>query len=67
VARKPPPARVRTETRDNRPAKVAGRHLSPFLADRLGEALPSEAEPPQAWAADAVPVELAAAALEGTR
>ena len=49
------------------PAKVAGRYLSPFLADRLGEALPSEAEPPPAWAADAVPVELAAAALEGAR
>lgn len=46
------------------PAKVAGRHLSPFLADRLGETSPGEDELPPAWAADAVPVELTAAALE---
>jgi sulfide:quinone oxidoreductase len=48
------------------PAKVAGRHLSPFLADRLGEQPPADSPPP-AWAADAVPVELVAAALEQAR
>jgi sulfide:quinone oxidoreductase len=49
------------------PAKVAGRHLSPFLAGLLGGRPLGEDEPLPTWAADAVPVELAGAALEGTR
>lgn len=45
------------------PAKVAGRHLAPFLAALLGRSAPA-AEPaaPEAWPQDAIPFELAGAA-----
>jgi sulfide:quinone oxidoreductase len=48
------------------PAKVAGRHLAPFLAARLGGAPPADPTPPAAWAAGAVPCELVGSARGST-
>lgn len=44
------------------PAKVAGRHLAPFLAARIDRPAPAEPSRPQAWPQDAIPLELAGAA-----
>ena len=44
------------------PAKVAGRHLAPFLAARVKRPAPSEPAQPEAWSQDAIPFELSGAA-----
>jgi sulfide:quinone oxidoreductase len=43
------------------PAKVAGRHVAPFLAARLGQPVPAAPVPLSDWAPDAIPLELAGA------
>jgi sulfide:quinone oxidoreductase len=43
------------------PAKVAGRHVAPFLAARLGQPAPVEPVSLSDWAPDAIPLELAGA------
>lgn len=40
------------------PVKVAGRHLAPYLASKLGVEAPSDPAPPEGWTAAAVPCEL---------
>jgi sulfide:quinone oxidoreductase len=50
------------------PAKVAGRHLAPFLAARVERPTPTESSPPEAWPQDAIPFELSGtAAGQGER
>ncbi|MGB2710970.1 MAG: FAD-dependent oxidoreductase, partial [Conexibacter sp.] len=44
------------------PAKVAGRHLAPFLAARLGRSVPAGPPSREAWPQDAIPFELSGAA-----
>ncbi|HXE46202.1 MAG TPA: FAD-dependent oxidoreductase [Conexibacter sp.] len=44
------------------PAKVAGRHVAPFLAARLGQ--PAPVAPVSDWTADAIPLELAGAVAQ---
>jgi sulfide:quinone oxidoreductase len=44
------------------PAKVAGRHVAPFLAGRLGQPAPAEPVPRSDWTPDAIPLELAGTA-----
>jgi sulfide:quinone oxidoreductase len=41
------------------PAKVAGRHVAPFLAARLGAPAPAEPSARSDWPPDAIPLELA--------
>jgi sulfide:quinone oxidoreductase len=43
------------------PAKVAGRHVAPFLAARLGRPASVEPAAPADWAPDAIPLELTGA------
>lgn len=48
------------------PAKVAGRHVAPFLAGYLGRPGPSETATRSGWAQDAIPFELSHAGTDAS-